>query len=489
MLFNSPGFLFGFLPLLLIACLLAGRIAPRTLPGLLAIASVLFYAAWRLVFVPLLLGSICFNFIIAKAILSARSETAKHQLLLSGVAADLALLGYFKYANFFLSAAHSTFFPGLAALHLDIVLPIGISFFTFTQIAFLVDARRDQVRDLTPTSYLLFTTYFPHLIAGPIIHHRSMLPQFAALRRRAPLALDNLQVGLCMFLIGLFKKTFVADQLSPMAAKIFVGGHAVSAGSAWTGALAYTLQIYYDFSGYCDMACGLSWMFGIRLPINFNSPYKVTSIVDFWRCWHMTLSAFLRDYLYIPLGGNRRGPARRHVNLMTTMLLGGLWHGAGWNFLVWGGLHGSYLIANHVWRTGRRAAPRRGAASPAFAAACWLITFIAVLLAWVPFRAPDLASAMRIYAGMIGGTTGPQLFGSYDFARLAAILGATVMLPNVAELFGASRLLFPKDMVAHPSLWRQDWRPSFGWAALVGMLGGLGLLAMEGTSEFLYFQF
>ncbi|WP_309246667.1 MBOAT family O-acyltransferase [Ramlibacter montanisoli] len=283
------------------------------------------------------------------------------------------------------------------------ILPLGISFYTFTQIAFLVDTYQGKVTEFNFFRYALFVTWFPHLIAGPVLHHAEMMPQFA---RKAVCRIDwqNVAVGLSIFVLGLAKKVLLADSIAEFASPVFDG---VKAGAqpmlfeAWVGALAYTLQLYLDFSAYSDMAIGLSLMFNVRLPLNFDSPYKATSIIDFWRRWHMTLSRFLRDYLYIPLGGGRAGNARRYANLMTTMVLGGLWHGAGWTFVVWGTLHGCYLLVNHAWRAFRRR-HGWGEGGRAAALAAGALTFLAVVVGWVFFRADSMASAVTMLQGMTG---------------------------------------------------------------------------------------
>jgi D-alanyl-lipoteichoic acid acyltransferase DltB (MBOAT superfamily) len=259
-----------------------------------------------------------------------------------------------------------------------IVLPIGISFYTFTQIAYVVDTLQGKVTERSVLSYLLFVTYFPHLVAGPVLHHAEMMPQFRVRENLAPRA-ENLARGLTFLVAGLFKKVVLADGCAPIANAAFAGASAgLTPGDAWLGAIAYSLQIYFDFSGYSDMAVGISLLFNIDLPVNFHSPYRARSVVDFWRRWHMTLSRFLRDYLYIPLGGNRKGPLRRHANLLATMLLGGLWHGANWTFVVWGGLHGLYLVVNHLWR---QHFGRQGPPVPAVSALYWLLTLLAVVVA------------------------------------------------------------------------------------------------------------
>jgi D-alanyl-lipoteichoic acid acyltransferase DltB (MBOAT superfamily) len=327
-------------------------------------------------------------------------------LLIVAICANLALLGYYKYANFFLSSINSL--SGSQWSLGEFMLPLGISFFTFTQIAFLVDTYQGKVREFNFMHYLLFVTYFPHLIAGPVLHHREMMPQFA---HSATYRIDwnNAATGLMLFALGLCKKILLADALAPYAGGVFNGvQHGLAVGvlptayEAWAGALAYTLQIYFDFSGYTDMALGIALMFGIRLPINFDSPYKSTSIIEFWRRWHMTLSRFLRDYLYIPLGGNRHGEPRRYLNLMITMLLGGLWHGAGWTFVLWGALHGVYLTLNHLWRDLVAARFLRGVPRWLSAPIGGLLTFVAVVSAWVLFRASDLAQAVTMLKAMYG---------------------------------------------------------------------------------------
>jgi alginate O-acetyltransferase complex protein AlgI len=325
--------------------------------------------------------------------------------LVLAVALNLLILGYFKYANFFIDNTnyllHALSRSEVRAL--NVALPIGISFFTFTQIAFLVDCYQGKVRERNFVHYLLFVSYFPHLISGPVLHHSQMMPQF---RRPETYRLrpDYIFTGLFNVAAGLAKKALLADEFSQYATPIFDAarsGHSLTYVAAWTGVLAYTLQIYFDFSGYTDMAIGLSKLLGINLPLNFDAPYKSVSIIEFWRRWHITLSNFLRDYLYIPLGGNRRGEARRYGNLFLTMLLGGLWHGANWTFVVWGGLHGTYLLINHGWRAVATSLPVRGKSWSALGrAGGGAITFMAVLVAWVFFRATTFAGAAQILSAM-----------------------------------------------------------------------------------------
>ena len=349
MLFTTGEFLFVYLPVAILLFFLLARVAcERAAAVWLVVASLAFYAYWRADHTLLLIGSIAFNYGMGRRIASA-DERRRAALLRLAVAVNLLVLAWFKYANFFLRSYADI--AGRPVPVLAIALPLGISFFTFTQIAYLVDVARGKVRETKATHYALFVTYFPHLVAGPILHHAEMMPQFAKSENYRP-HLRNLALGWSFLGIGLAKKVRIADTVAPMANLVFeqASQAPLTMLSAWEGVLAYTTQIYFDFSGYSDMAIGLSLFLGIRLPYNFNSPYKARSISDFWRRWHITLSRFLRDYLYIPLGGNRQGRVRRYVNLMLTMLLGGLWHGAAWTFVVWGGLHGGYLIVNHAWR-------------------------------------------------------------------------------------------------------------------------------------------
>lgn len=380
MLFNSYIFIFLFLPVVFFGFFWVAKTSHRLAALWLVVASLFFYGWWNPKFVLLLLGSITFNYALSYAIGHAKNVRQSKLLLVSAIIANLLLLGVFKYANFFIEATNQF---GAQFGMVDIVLPLGISFFTFTQIAFLVDVNRGITREYNFIHYLLFVTWFPHLIAGPVLHHRQMMPQFA-LPNVYRVDSEAIAVGFTIFTIGMFKKVILADQFALYATPVFDGaasGVQSMFFEAWIGALAYTLQLYFDFSGYSDMAIGLSRLFNIRLPLNFDSPYKASNIVDFWRRWHMTLSTFLRDYLYIPLGGSRHGQLNRYRNLIATMLLGGLWHGAGWNFVLWGGLHGLYLAINHGWHALTGSATS-GRVAHVFGV---LLTFTAVTVAWVFF--------------------------------------------------------------------------------------------------------
>jgi D-alanyl-lipoteichoic acid acyltransferase DltB (MBOAT superfamily) len=420
LLYNSFQFLFIFLPACLLIYFLAARFSGWLANALLMAMSFVFYAwdsflvignhlrAWvgnaRLATLPAVFDagdslrnlrviaiSIVFNYCLGVLLRWRwRGEKFAYALLGVGVIANLAALAYFKYANFLL--ANLAALTGHDLRHMNIVLPLGISFFTFTQIAFLVDAYQGKAKELGFFRYGLFVSYFPHLIAGPIVHHTELMPQFGS-RGAKRWNVSNANIGIAFLSLGLFKKVIIADSCAPWANQAFDTIGSVSCVSAWEGAIAYTLQLYFDFSGYSDMAIGLAMMFNIRLPDNFDSPYKSVNIIDFWRRWHMTLSRFLRDYVYIPLGGNRKGEPRRVVNLMLTMLIGGIWHGAGWTFAVWGGYHGLLLIVNHAWSRAKIPLPAL-AARP--------LTFLAVVAGWVVFRSKDLHAAGDRFRSMMG---------------------------------------------------------------------------------------
>ncbi|QSA96968.1 MBOAT family protein [Methylococcus sp. EFPC2] len=514
MLFNSYAFIFVFLPVTALGFFLLGARSARLAAGWLALASLFFYGYWSPVYVLLLLASIGFNFLAGRRLADLAGSTAGKRLLTGAIAANLGLLGYYKYANFFVDNFNALF--GSDVLLGQIVLPLGISFFTFTQIAFLVDAYRGEAKEYRFVHYVLFVTYFPHLIAGPVLHHKEMMPQFAQAATYRP-SHESLAVGITLFSMGLFKKVVLADNVAVYVAPVFdaaAHGTSLSFFDAWGGALAYTLQLYFDFSGYSDMAIGLSRLFGIRLPLNFDSPYRAENIIDFWRRWHMTLSRFLRDYLYIPLGGSRKGPVRRYLNLMVTMLLGGLWHGAGWTYVIWGGLHGFYLMVNHAWRGLKETCgwvtdrPGRLARLGSHT-----LTFAAVVVAWVFFRAQDTAAAFKVLGAMTGldgipvpssllahvptGWTYPHFYagGTGDFFQwpeqplwIAALLLLALLFPNTQTVMSRYRpaLGHGDDVQPNASL---RWRPAYGWLALIAAMDFTTLAQLDRVSEFLYFQF
>ncbi len=504
MLFSSYTFLFQFLPATVLAFAAARRHSPRAGILVLAGASLFFYGAWRPVYLLLLVASIAVNFSLG---LRMEDPLRRRVIGMSGVALNLALLCYFKYTNFLFESL--TELTGTPLPFFNIVLPLGISFFTFQQIAYLVDVMRGARVERDLLSYTLFVSFFPHLIAGPLVHHAEMIPQFKRGRtgRSAVLAAR----GLAIFAAGLFKKVVIADNLAQFVSPVFAhldAGGGVTTPWAWLATSAYTLQIYFDFSGYSDMAVGLALLFGIRLPVNFRSPYQSTSIVEFWRRWHITLSRFLRDYLYIPLGGNRLGEQRRYLNLMVTMLLGGLWHGAGWNFLVWGGLHGVYLSVNHLWREwrgGETRAPIKGPAARGFAkAVSWAITFFAVVIAWVFFRAKTMAGAWQMLGSLFGFEAGSSAYAPAGILRLmdlpvlvgephllligagavVAALAIALLLPNVPQIFGYREYRRAPERGG----W-MHWRPNAAWALVTALAVAISLFGMWQRLEFLYFQF
>jgi len=432
MLFNSFAFILGFLPLALALFFLLGRLNRVWAAAWLALASIAFYGYWSPKYIVLLLGSVACNFLGGRAIAKRAGSRGGRWLFAFAVAVNLLLLGFYKYADFFASSANDLAKTHIPLLH--IALPIGISFFTFTQIAFLADANKGIVKEYRFVHYLLFVSYFPHLIAGPILHHAEMMPQFES---AAPYRFSarHFGVGLTIFTIGLAKKVLIADPFGEMVSPIFAAAHAgvpIRLLAAWVGVLAFTCQLYFDFSGYSDMAIGISKLFGIDLPINFASPYKSTSVIQFWQRWHMTLSRFLRDYLYFPLGGNRRGKLRRYLNLMTTMVLGGLWHGANYTFLIWGGLHGCYLMINHAWRSvfGQRQS------GVLWTLVSGTVTFLAVAAAWIFFRAEDVPSAFNLVRGIAG------------FNGIAVHEGASVFWQGVGRLFPQGAV-FPEGAFQH----------------------------------------
>jgi len=492
-LFNSYEFIGVYLPIVVALFFIMARLNHRLAAASLAVASVAFYGYWDVRYVPLLLGSVAFNYLFGVAISrnarNGASPATVRAWLACGIAGDLVLLGYFKYFNFLLGSAAAI--AGADWNIVPIVLPLGISFFTFTQIAFLVDTSQGKAQEYNFVHYTLFVTYFPHLIAGPILHHKEMMPQFAK-PEIYRISLENLAIGGTIFIIGLFKKLDLADGLAHVVARVFEApaGTRFVAMEAWAAVLGYALQLYFDFSGYSDMAVGLSRLFGIKLPINFNSPYKAANIIEFWRCWHMTLSRFLRDYLYIPLGGNRHGSGRRYLNLMITMALGGLWHGAGWTYVIWGSLHGLYLVANHGWQHlgGGRILSRL--LGRLWRPTACLLTFGCVCVAWVFFRAPDVEHALDILRGMTGinGVLSSAMhIGKRDTVEMLPLLAIVWLLPNAYEFMARVEPALTAGLQLRPR--RLQWRPTVPMALAIGVMGFLCITLLRRVTPFLYFQF
>ncbi|MDA9590039.1 MBOAT family protein [Opitutales bacterium] len=497
MLFNSLEF-FIFFVVTAVGFFSLGRFNMRAALGWLVLCSLFFYGWWNPPYVLLIVGSILFNYVCGWSLYRRRSKV----VLVFGVALNLCAIGYFKYYDFFLSSM--AWGMGTDYNFANIILPLGISFFTFQQVAYLVDAYVHEAGEKNLIDYALFVSFFPQLIAGPIVHHQDLLPQFKQDETFRPRA-GAIYTGLTIFFIGLFKKVVVADGVAPYANAVFNyadAGGGVTFFEAWGGALAYTLQLYYDFSGYSEMAIGLACILNIRLPLNFNSPYRARSIIDFWRCWHITLSRFLRDYLYIPLGGSRKGgKARRYGNLMVTMLIGGLWHGAAWNFVFWGGLHGAYLLINHAWRNNIDPPDRKS--HPAFHAcksyAYWGVTFLAVVVAWVFFRAVSFEGAFEIIKGMSGlnGFVLPdQILKMLPSVLRLEFISGTGTMPLIGNgtVLGAVEQfcimgLFLTVCLSFKNLYEMSGRRRLLMLALTFAFTIQRVFFSPAPSEFIYFQF
>jgi alginate O-acetyltransferase complex protein AlgI len=509
--FNDFSFLFFFLPVLLTAWLILARFRAERHKWVVGVSlgaiSGFYYWLGSPAFFPLLIALTLFNFAVGWVLMG----NPRSPLYWFGMAVDLGVLGWFKYDNFAVQALNSAF--GLALPGFATVLPLGISFFTFQKLAYLTDIRRGEKERWHLGEFFLLVWFFPQLIAGPIVRPREFIPQWRALRLDGRRVLLNLCVGLTLFFVGLIKKLAIADVVAPYVDLVFSQaseGVAPRLADAWIGVAAFTVRIYFDFSAYSDMAIGLARILGIRLPINFFSPYQATSIIEFWRRWHITLSRFLRDYLYIPLGGNRHGRLRRYVNLMTVMLLGGLWHGANWNFVFWGGLHGAYLTVNHLWRDGgRRPLPWRLG---------WAITLLAVMFAWVPFRSPDLAATLSIWSGMIGlnGVVLPQwapfvkemrdafpsyfevrsllhqfvvIQGPYALLAIPAGLSIAILLPNLYQWLDRFQPAMYYESRPVSARWKFTWKPTLPTALALAAATATALIFAGRPLTYLYWQF
>lgn len=503
MLFNSPIFIFVFLPLTALTCFAIRAYLGRNASlGFLVLASLFFYGWWNPIYLPLLIGLTIFNFLTARAITAERMKPGGGYatlLTVFGVTVDLASLGFFKYTDFLIGTSNAVIGTEFPLQH--IILPLAISFFTFQKIAYLTDARAGKVESHNFLEFSFFVMFFPQLIAGPIVHHKEIFPQTKNTRA---FSFDrmNVAIGLTIFLIGLFKKVVLADNAAPVATAVFnsaANGNEIGFFDAWEGLFAYTFQLYFDFSGYSDMAIGAARIFGMKLPLNFHSPYQAVSISDFWRRWHMTLSRFLRDYLYIGLGGNRRGSFRRYLNLFLTMALGGLWHGAAWTFVLWGAAHGLMLVVNHGWDALHKKKINtwwsRGVARS--------FTFLCVMLSFVLFRAADLDAALAIYRGLFNlpGSDLPVARLMADLAWLTFWMTIVWFWPNTQQWLAKVRpafnyawtnrredsLLLPIDGTRFANL--ALWRPSPRVALFMGFAAAASFLSLQRISEFLYFQF
>ncbi len=480
MLFNSVEFIFAFLPITFaVYFLLNKRKLTTAATAWLVLASLFFYSWWNIKYLALITGSIIFNFgvgtTLAKMQKSGERTWSGKSILLFGIAVNVALLGYYKYVDFFIANINN-----LSGFHIAfqrIILPLGISFFTFTQIAYLVDTHAGAAREYDFLNYALFVTFFPHLLAGPIIHHREMMPQFASVRNKI-INYRNVSMALFLFFIGLSKKVIIADSIAPIANAGFDGTTPLTCLEGWVTSLSYTFQIYFDFSAYTDIALASSLLFNIRLPFNFNSPYRATDITDFWRRWHMTLSRFLRDYVYIPLGGNRKGNFRTYANLMMTFLIGGLWHGAGWTFVFWGFLHGAATVGHRLWS-------KLGIRMPRILA--WFITFNFINVTWIFFRARTWEDALRVLRAM--GDIRRTALSPY-FERLGINFGSLVFMHvNTNILYVLAFLLLISVFMKNSNELSQAFRPNWKNAVAVIIVAFYTLLSLHNVTEFLYFNF
>lgn len=512
MLFTDPLFLFGFLPAVL-ALFYVVPVRHKILA--LSLSSLVFYAYFKWEYVLIIGLSMAVNHLLACVISERRSPA----VLAAGIAFNLLLLALFKYVDFISTSV--TWAVGVTPIVFGLVLPLGISFFTFEQISYLVDLYRRDVKRRNFRDYAFFILFFPHLIAGPIIRAKEIYPQIDVVLAPPRRRMVDFSIGITLFVIGFFKKVVIADKLGFYADPVFqaaAGGLNPTFPEVWAGVLAYSFQIYFDFSGYSDMALGLARLFGFRLPVNFLSPYQAPGIIEFWRRWNMSLSRFIRDYLYFPLGGGRLGHRRQWANILVVMSLVGLWHGAGWSFIVWGALHGVMLIINHAWRSIR---PRQWVSGRWGAAAGWLVTFLAVTLAWVPFRAADMATAMQLWQTSLGlnGVVLPVAAESLVGAGGAVALFPHALFDNSAYagligLFGVSQpfpLLPLAALIAfalpNAYQWIDRYQPGLDYARERGNFQGFawrphallatGLVVMflaalwsQGApNEFIYFQF
>lgn len=484
MLFNSFTFIFLFLPLvcgLYYLLLRYRRVVSAKV--LLISASLFFYSWWSVNYLPILIFSLVFNFLVGNAIQNNLLNQRAKLAFISGVFVNLLLLGYFKYADFFIDNLNTVLEHDVGKL--ELLLPLAISFFTFQQIAYLADCYKGQVKEYDFLNYSLFVTFFPQLIAGPIVHHKEMMPQFMQNRWNYRIKYQNISSGLFIFSMGLFKKVVIADTFAVIATNGFDNAETLNLVEAWVTSLSYTFQLYFDFSGYTDMAIGAALLFNIRLPDNFNSPYKALDIQDFWRRWHMTLSRFLRDYIYIPLGGSRVGNVVTYRNVIVTFFLGGIWHGAGWTFIIWGLIHGAAMVTHNLWA-------QSGLRLNKYVA--WFVTFNFINISWVFFRAKDFSSANKVLSSMFSG----DFILDYHWQELPALVHIDglnfgpwlqniyaenkVILYIVLSLVLVSTMKNSNEVLRSLELRKRS-------AIFASLLFVMSVLSMNKASEFLYFNF
>lgn len=484
MLFPTFEFVFAFLPLSLSLYWMTFLYRRGESIRVMLAISVVFYFLPNWLHGHIIIASILVNFVLSKYV-QKTGQYAKYFLVL-GIIYNLAVIGYYKYSFFF-----GEIFYYLTDVDMGMtkfILPVGISFYTFQQIAYLVDCYKEKNVDYSFWHYSLFVTFFPQLIAGPIVHHKELLPQMMRLKNLGFNA-EWFAAGVFIFIIGLAKKLLLADNLEVLATEVFSHadkGDYISSFAAWAGALSYTLQLYFDFSAYSDMAIGLGLMFGIRLPVNFLSPYQSESITEFWRRWHITLSAFLRDYLYIPLGGNRSGAFSRYRNLMLTMLIGGLWHGAGFNFIIWGGLHGLYLMVNHAFQSATKHINLTR-----YKSVFVLITLFFVVIAWVFFRAETLNGALIIISQMLSfSQANNELIQVQPYMLLLIGFGffITQFTRNVSQMFDYQGWKTPDDWQPI-TIYFDKFKLRRGALAYISCLLAASLMFMAQPTVFIYFNF
>ncbi len=468
MLFNSVEFIFIFLPItFFVYFYLNNKRLSEASKAFLVFVSLIFYSWWNIVYLPLIISSMLFNYIVGSAL--SKDDTKNKKVLLTfGIILNLCLLGYFKYIDFFIDNFNILFNANISLLYL--ALPLAISFFTFQQIAYLVDSYKNETREYDFLNYSLFVTFFPQLIAGPIVHHKEMMPQFEKINNKVK-NYRNIALGLFIFSLGLFKKIIIADHFAKVANLGYANPEILNIVESWVTSLSYTLQLYFDFSGYTDMAIGVALLFNIRLPFNFNSPYKALNIQDFWKRWHMTLSRFLRDYIYIPLGGNRKGEYKTYNNLMATFLLGGLWHGAGWTFIFWGFLHGFALIVYHLWS-------KVGAKLNKLLA--WFITFNFINITWVFFRAENFTDALNILKSMF-------YLNNIDFPKFSELLVNIDSKPKVLAIVLIG--LFVVIRFKNSNYYLDNFIPNKKYAAIFIFMFFMAVINLNKYQIFLYFNF
>lgn len=485
MLFNSLEFIILFLPIVFVGYFLLNKTKKYTLSiAWLVVASLFFYSWWNPKYLLLILFSMIFNYLIGILIKKSKPVSHRKSFLILGILGNVGLLGYYKYADFFITNVNSLFNSNIPLLQL--ILPLAISFFTFQQIAYLVDTYRNETKEYSFATYSLFVTFFPQLIAGPIVHHKEMMPQFASDENKS-IKMDNIAKGLFIFLIGLTKKVALADTFAVWANDGFQNYEALTSAEAWITSLSYTFQLYFDFSGYCDMAIGIALLFNIKLPVNFFSPYKSTTIQEFWRYWHTTLSKFLTQYIYIPLGGNRKGENRTYIHIFIIFAISGIWHGAGWTFVIWGILHGLASIVYRAWSKFDIRLPKILA---------WFITFMFVNATWVYFRSESVAQAHVILKKMIHieQIDIMQLLSKplpFPTGKSFSYIWVTLDNPKLVIMFILISLivvLFTKNSI---ELLR-DFKPNFVslvWVQLCILFVLGSIFFLHKNSEFLYFNF